>query len=288
MVKERTHFHVCAAGAIALSLLSGSAFARNDKLLLPLQPALRAAQQFVGQDVQLRFGKASATGAEIMSVVEGQASVDPWENSFYAGSGGRSRRSDEDACADAFRKAALQLRQRAKGVGAGAVVGVVSNYNGEPLDSTELYECHAGMTRVVVQLKGQAARALPAEAAPVAASVAAPVVAPVAAPAPAARQVGLIASGYANIGDIDAVPYLSDKGREDYRAYLTQPTPKAFALSPTGQWASASTLVAADKSLPTDPTERAVVVCNRTSPTPCRLYAVNGSVVWTREASTAR
>jgi uncharacterized protein YbjQ (UPF0145 family) len=279
VVKERTHFHVCAAGAIAL-LLSGSAFARNDKLLLPLQPASRAAQQFVGQDVQLRFGKASAAGAEIMSVVEGQASVDPWENSSYAGSGGRSRRSDEDACADAFRKAALQLRQRAKGVGAGAVVGIVSNYNGEPMDSTELYECHAGMTRAVVQLKGQAARALPAEAAPVAA--------PVAAPAPAARQVGLIASGYANIGDIDAVPYLSDKGREDYRAYLTQPTPKAFALSPTGQWASASTLVAADKSLPTDPTERAVVVCNRTSPTPCRLYAVNGSVVWTREASTAR
>ncbi|QJW85297.1 hypothetical protein HK414_23620 [Ramlibacter terrae] len=109
---------------------------------------------------------------------------------------------------------------------------------------------------------------------------------------PAARPAALraptqpapIASGYAAIEDVDAIPYLSDRGRAGYREWLLRPTPKAFAISTTGYWYPAWSLAPQDTSLPTDPTERAVVGCTRNAGTPCRLYAVNGSVVWVKPA----
>jgi uncharacterized protein YbjQ (UPF0145 family) len=279
-VKKLANSNLRAAGLVlALLAISGAASARNDKLLLPLGPALQGPRQVAGQDLPLRFGKASASGAELMNEVESYARVDPWEQSSYAGSGGRTRRTEAEACNDALRKAVFELQQRAREAGAGAVVGIVSEYERVEMDSSEVYECHVGMTRATVNLRGQAARA-PAPAGAVAAAGPAPVATP--------DRVRLIASGYANINDVDAVPYLSDKGREDYRAYLARPTPKAFALSPSGHWLSASTLVPGDASLPSDPTERAVAGCNRTSPTPCKLYAVNGSVVWTKETAPAK
>ncbi|MEP6791452.1 MAG: hypothetical protein ABI907_08790, partial [Ramlibacter sp.] len=143
----------------------------------------------------------------------------------------------------------------------------------------EVYECHAGQSRAVVDLKGRAVRSTDMRA-PVAALSPAPTPRP-------ASAIPLIASGFANISDVDAIPYLSDRGREGYREYLGRPTPKAFALSPSGHWASSWSLTPIDKTLPTDPVERAMVSCNRSSPAPCKLYAVNGAVVWTREAGTA-
>lgn len=111
-----------------------------------------------------------------------------------------------------------------------------------------------------------------------------PALQPVPAPAPVvASAIAPIASGYARIDDVDAVPYLGDKGRENYREWVGRPTPKAFALSPTGVWFGAWSLVPADPSHPRDPSERALQVCAQRSQGPCRLYAVNGSVVWTKE-----
>jgi len=98
---------------------------------------------------------------------------------------------------------------------------------------------------------------------------------------PAARsQPGFIASGYAAIEDVDALPYLSDRGRAEYRTWLTRPTPKAFAISEKGHWWAAWSLTPQDTSLPSDPNERALAGCQRSAGAPCKLYAVNGSVVW--------
>jgi hypothetical protein len=94
-----------------------------------------------------------------------------------------------------------------------------------------------------------------------------------------------IASGYARIDDVDAVPYLGDKGREDYRQWVGRPTPKAFALASTGHWFGAWSLKPFDPSHPSDPTERALLVCSQRAAAPCKLYAVNGSVVWTKQAA---
>ncbi|MBC5764953.1 hypothetical protein [Ramlibacter albus] len=100
-------------------------------------------------------------------------------------------------------------------------------------------------------------------------------------------QPGSFASGYALLEDVDAVPYISDRGRQGYREYMTKPTPKAFAISPTGHWYSAWTLKSSDPTLPSDPSERAVEGCSRAAKAPCRLYAVNGAVVWRKETPTA-
>ena len=109
------------------------------------------------------------------------------------------------------------------------------------------------------------------------------------APAPArASQPPHIASGFAAIDDIDAIPYLSDRGREGYRDWLTRQTPKAFALSPTGHWAATWGLKPLEPTHPTDPSERALLVCSQRAQQPCRLYAVNGSVVFTSQAQAAQ
>lgn len=93
-----------------------------------------------------------------------------------------------------------------------------------------------------------------------------------------------IASGFAAIDDIDAIPYLNDRGRNGYREWLARPTPRAFAISPKGHWYATSGLTPRDATLPTEPSERALLLCERAAQVPCRLYAVNGAVVWTKEA----
>ena len=141
----------------------------------------------------------------------------------------------------------------------------------------------AGKTEVTSLAKGPASASAPAPARP--ASAMAVRIAPAGgATAPATTVTAspgtFGASGYAAIDDIDAVPYLSDRGRNGYREYLGKPTPKAFAIAANGYWFSAWTLVPADASMPTDPTERAVVGCEKAAQMPCKLYAVNRAVVW--------
>jgi hypothetical protein len=85
------------------------------------------------------------------------------------------------------------------------------------------------------------------------------------------------------LDDVDAIPYLNDQGRQRYREWLKRGEPRAFALSATGRYAHTSGLQSTDEALPSDPVERALVLCNRNSKTPCKLYAVNGAVVWTKE-----
>ena len=46
------------------------------------------------------------------------------------------------------------------------------------------------------------------------------------------------ATNFAAIDDVDAVPYLTDVGRNTYRKFLSDPMPKVFVFSPTGLAAS--------------------------------------------------
>jgi len=88
---------------------------------------------------------------------------------------------------------------------------------------------------------------------------------------------------YAALDDIDAVPYLKDKGRHAYRAFLGKPTPRAFAVSASGAWSWAE-----DGD---DPAEAVIASCEKHSTAPCKLYAVNHDVVWpdaTQEAAVAK
>lgn len=122
--------------------------------------------------------------------------------------------------------------------------------------------------------------AAPAPAAPPATSAPAAPAQPAAKDAPD-TPVRHIASGYAAIDDVEAIPYLTDRGRAGYRDWLGKGTPRAFALAADGHWASAWGLKTSDPDAPSDPAERALRNCERNARMPCRLYAVNGAVVWT-------
>lgn len=80
-------------------------------------------------------------------------------------------------------------------------------------------------------------------------------------------------SSYAAIDNIDAIPYLQQQGREQYRVFLAKPTPRAFAVSTSGGWSWAE-----DGD---DPIGRVLTTCQRSSGEACRLYAVDDDVVWT-------
>lgn len=77
---------------------------------------------------------------------------------------------------------------------------------------------------------------------------------------------------FASLDDVGAVPYLKEGGREAYRAFLGKSLPRAFAVSETGAWSWAE-----DGD---DPVAQALANCEKHSPTPCRLYAVDKDVVW--------
>jgi dienelactone hydrolase len=81
---------------------------------------------------------------------------------------------------------------------------------------------------------------------------------------------------FAAIDDAEAIPYLKDKGREQYRAFLHKSFPRAFAISSSGAW---SWVEDGD-----DPVQQALAECQKGSRTPCRIYAVDDKVVWTGEA----
>jgi hypothetical protein len=110
------------------------------------------------------------------------------------------------------------------------------------------------------------------------------------APAPASTSAGTVPAqaarldtGFAPLDDIDAIPYLSDRGRKAYAEWLKFPTPRAFAIADNGYFWHTSGLKPKDPTLPTDPVERALRMCENAAKRPCKLYAVNGAVVWPRD-----
>ncbi|TWI67670.1 dienelactone hydrolase [Pseudoduganella lurida] len=84
------------------------------------------------------------------------------------------------------------------------------------------------------------------------------------------------ASNYAALADIAAVPFLPEKGRQQYKDFLTKQTPRAFAVSSSGAWGWAE-----EGEMPN---ERALAACQAASREPCRLYSVDDYVVWTDSA----
>lgn len=82
---------------------------------------------------------------------------------------------------------------------------------------------------------------------------------------------------FAALTDASAVPYLNAQGRQAYGAFLTSRRPRAFAIAPDGAWGVASGL---------DPMNDALVACAN-GHSGCRLYAVDGDVVWGTKAAAS-
>lgn len=83
------------------------------------------------------------------------------------------------------------------------------------------------------------------------------------------------ASGYARVDSVRDVPHLSERRREVYRNFLNQPRPRAVAISEDGAIGWASDVY--------KPQRAALRFCQRSAAPgrPCRLYAVDDTVVWT-------
>ena len=270
---------------LALGLAAGSApvAARHTLMTLSIQPALAspAAKRAIGTDIPISFGSALPNGLSIVneSVVangrfDPRASTDP-----NRAVGPPS--TDEEACVGAFIAAVASLAKQARKLDATSVVGVVGFAEAQETEITDKFECHVGMTRAEVDLKGMAAvrgggngptlTSRPARVdAPV---VLAPVpAAPAAVAAPVNRHRSAVpaATGFAKGEDVSAVP-LSEMGKERYRHYLALPAPKAFVIYKTGAWR----FYAEDA----DAMTKALDYCEREAK-PCWLYAVDDVVVW--------
>jgi hypothetical protein len=88
--------------------------------------------------------------------------------------------------------------------------------------------------------------------------------------------------------DADRVPHLTEEGRDDYRRFLLQPTPRAFAIAapgaPDGAWGWAAAIE--DDAAATE--ARALENCARFAGRRCAIYARDLAVVWPGlEASAA-
>ena len=85
-----------------------------------------------------------------------------------------------------------------------------------------------------------------------------------------------------------AVPFISDLGQEDYRVWLQWYGPKAFAISENGKWYGAHGNMTPDPAaIPADPSQRALQFCEKRAKMPCKLYAVDRSVVWGQDTAAA-
>ncbi|MGH8634569.1 MAG: dienelactone hydrolase family protein [Burkholderiales bacterium] len=77
---------------------------------------------------------------------------------------------------------------------------------------------------------------------------------------------------YAPLEKVEAVPYVKEKGRAGYAAFLTKDFSRAFAIAPNGAWGWASG--------GNDPLKRALDNCNKSGKGACSHYAVDDAVVW--------
>ena len=119
--------------------------ARDSKMMMSLEKAMAAndAQSRLGGDVKFYFGK-QATPKVLEQL--GTDKTSQKTNSFG--------KSPETACNWAFLSAMLRLQERARELGANAVVNIVSNYKNAEMSSETEFECHDGAMMTGVALKG--------------------------------------------------------------------------------------------------------------------------------------
>lgn len=136
---------VLACALLALGVTT-AAQARDTKLLLPLSAAMSAndAQTRLGDSVKFYFG--SQPTPKVLERL-GSDKTSQKTNSFG--------KSAEKACNWAFLSAMLRLQQRARELGADAVINIVSNYKNEEMSSDIQFECHDGAIMSGVALKGE-------------------------------------------------------------------------------------------------------------------------------------
>jgi uncharacterized protein YbjQ (UPF0145 family) len=129
---------------LVFCVIASPTVARNDRYTFPLQPTLDSPDfsQRIGSSVKFVFGDEPAPAGE--KVAEYVAN----DRQHFHGM------TEEGACRNTLLTALSDLRDRAAGAGADAVVGIVSYFRRVTFSSATEFECHVGSSGVFVSLKG--------------------------------------------------------------------------------------------------------------------------------------
>ncbi|KAI3593081.1 Excinuclease ATPase subunit [Cupriavidus sp. U2] len=134
-----------AAVACAAMLLSAPAAARDTRYMLPFADVLNMPEAQEKLDGSVKFYLSGARTPKVLERKDSDVS-----NKKTNGVG----KSDEEACRWAALSALIAFQEKAKSVGANAVVDMVSYYRKDTNASASEYECHAGAVVAGVTLKG--------------------------------------------------------------------------------------------------------------------------------------
>lgn len=141
--------HLAFAALAVLLAAAPSAFARETRLELPLNELVNSEQaRAAGLDGSVRFylaGQNVSVASRMRSDVANRKT-------------NAANKSDEEACRWVALTALVALQNKAKKLGANAVVDIVSYYKKNEFRSASKYECHAGAFVAGVALKGTYAR----------------------------------------------------------------------------------------------------------------------------------
>lgn len=88
-----------------------------------------------------------------------------------------------------------------------------------------------------------------------------------------------VSKDFAAVNDVDAVPFLNERGRAGDRDWLTKKTPKAFVLAPDGTWNATWGVVKNAPEESPEPLPRALARCEKRTQG-CKVYAIDDRVVW--------
>jgi hypothetical protein len=84
---------------------------------------------------------------------------------------------------------------------------------------------------------------------------------------------------FAKVSDVQAVPFLNDRGREGDRHWLNQKSSKAFVFAPNGTWNATWGMTTGNGDESPESLPRAMARCEKRAQG-CRAYAVDQRVVW--------
>jgi hypothetical protein len=145
----RTHPMLLVIFALLFAWESHPAWAADDIVMLSIQDALaqgRAESKLDGT-VKFYFGTQAAPKA-VQS--HGVFVANPKTNAFA--------KSEGNACNRVFLSAMISLQDRAKSVGADAIINIQSYYRKHEFSSETQFECHKGFLMAGVALRGEVVR----------------------------------------------------------------------------------------------------------------------------------
>jgi hypothetical protein len=131
--------------AVLMVVFAFNANARDDKLMFPVKAAIERgiSEGIIDGSVKFYFGdtKHSKVKSEF-----GEIKTNKKTNAF--------NKSDLEACQWAFLSAIKAFHQKAKKLGANAVINIQSNYKNNPVKNDTQFQCGAGSWVAGVALKG--------------------------------------------------------------------------------------------------------------------------------------